>query len=460
MIEIHEYSELLNVIQKYNNQQKYVFRGQAQNHPTKGYPYSFSVTFERHGCIPSAKSKWEYYCYNALKMIFGQDIYEKLPYHQMLTYVDALLQHYGWRSMQLDVSKSINAALYFAGYSYNQKDIIVSMQDYAGNPVMDVGRKAFYSENTNEFGYIFIFDKDILISNTHVNFTDLTIANIHNDCRPVRQQGCVISTFPYPIDDEIINSIHEVYKIKAELLVAYCNNHHIDQTSLFPSESEDHIYSFLLSLPRKEAVLDKGKKSGFFIKDLDIPEYGSTDIKRKSPSTAFYSSFWIFDNIGDFEKDNTGVLPKNYTYYKCQADFYHYFSKEGSYYEMPDFISLIRAKKEIILEFDNIYRHYSTSQTQYQKGIRFVLTDKVIAVYEIFVNYAGRNILGFGELIPRYYKIISDIEVVPIRIEGDCPCDDHDRHLHKLLVGKYFAQMLKEGYLSEKQEIDHVYVIS
>ncbi|MEA4848784.1 MAG: hypothetical protein VB106_16255, partial [Clostridiaceae bacterium] len=306
----------------------------------------------------------------------------------------------------------------------------------------------------------YIFDIDQIKHNSKLCFVDLTNGLINDHCRPVKQSGCVVSAFRRVIEDELSSSILEVLKVKSPILLEYCSDCKMSENLLFPTADEDIIYQFLLSLPSKEFIDGKRSRSGFYLKELDIPEYHYRLRKIQSPAKAYYSTFWIYDNLHNFEKACSQISSRNYAYYKCNSDdCFRYFSKRGKYFEMPDFIGLVRKQKDIILEFDNIFRYFSSSITEYQKAIRFTLEDNLIGVHEIVINWAGKKPSGFGELMPRYYKIISDSEVSPVRRNNDCPCNDDDRHLHGLLVGKYFAQMLSEGYLSITHEDERTYLV-
>lgn len=439
-------------INEYNSK-NYVFRGQVKDYP-------FATSFERQTCIPSQKARWEYYCYNAFKMILPIEIYQTMNYDEMSTYIDSLLQHYGWRSMQLDITKNIDVAAFFACHIYIGKTIFQATEDYDENFVIEKISTAEYTDNLEDYGYIYIFDIEQIKRNKKLCFVDLTDGIINDNCRPVKQSGCVVSSFPRYIENEISPSVLEVIKVKSAVLLEYCSECKMSVDLLFPTADEDLIYQFLLSLPSKEFIDSENKKTGFYLKELDIPDYHFILRKIQSPAKAYYSTFWIYDNLQYFERGRTQIRSKNYTYYKCNSDdCFGYFSEKGNYLEMPCLISLVREKNDIILEFNNIFRYFASSITEYQKAVRFKLKDNLIEVREIVIDWAGKSPFGFGELMPRYYKIISDSEISPVRLNNDCPCNDDDRHLHGLLVGKYFTQLLSEGYFNITQEAERTYLV-
>lgn len=443
------------------NKKRYVFRGQIKDHP-------FKTSFERNECTDSyQKAKWEYYCYYAFKMGLSPEIYKAMNYEDMLIYIDSLLQHYGWRSRQLDITKSIAVAAFFASHKYTKdymKDGIFSLtEDYDGNFIIEKVSAAKYEDSKEECGYIYIFDMDQIQHCQGLSFVDLSNGLIDKQCRPVKQSGCVVSSAPPKAMDSFLSStVVEVLRVKLPILLEYCSSCKINENWLFPTTEQDGIYRFLLNLPSKEFINSNGNKTNFYLKELDIPEYHYQFKKTHPPTKAYFSCFWIYDNLHSFKRNCAQANSKDYTYYKCNSDdCFPLFSKEGQYLQMPDLIALMRKQKNVILEFNSIFPCSSMrSTTDYQKGISFVLDKNVISVSQLVIGWAGTTPLGFGELMPRYYKIISDCEVAPLRQDNDCPCNDDDRHLHDLLVGKYFAQMLSEGYLVASHERDQVFFVN
>lgn len=455
------YSEICTIevftskLNEYKANKNFLFRGQTIDHP------SFCTSFDRKGCVPIQKSKWEYYCYNALKTVLGADIYASLSYSDMLVFVDSMLQHYGWRSMRLDVTKSIDVSIFFACFQFVGEKIYQMVNDCYDNPVIEPVLTAEYKVSSEQYGYIYVFDINMIHNNKDLVLTDLTKGLINPQCRPVRQASCVISSFPKPIDNELKLCLFEVLKVKLEILLEYCKENEIAEMEMFPPASEDIIYNLLLNMPSKTIITEKGIQSEFYRRELDIPEYHYNLVKIQPPAKAYYSRFWIFENLSNFESDPQGVIVNNFVYYKCfTVDFFHFFSKEGNYLNMPEFIAFMRERKRVVLEFDNLFKYYISSPTTYQKGILFTLDDNLIGVYEIVMDWAGKEPQGFGQLLPRFYQIISDTEVCPARKSDDCQCNDDDRHLHKLLVGKYFAQMIKAGYLKVTREATNIFYVT
>lgn len=226
----------------------------------------------------------------------------------------------------------------------------------------------------------------------------------------------------------------------------------INQQYLFPTDTDD-LYKYLINLPRR-AVYGNEQKIDFFVKELNIPEYDNKFNRQKNHTIAYYSSFWIFDDI---KAKRELQVTKKCSYYKCKFDFYHLPIIENNN-DMPDLINLIKIEKEFILEFDSLYRHVASSDAEYQKAIRFLLIDNELCVSEITVKYVGKQLCGVSQLLPRYYEILGN-EVKTIRKEDDCPCNNDELHSHNLMIGKYFAEMIRDNSLGAIREVDNVYCV-
>ncbi len=215
----------------------------------------------------------------------------------------------------------------------------------------------------------------------------------------------------------------------------------------------------MLSLPRRKIIIDNNSEIEFefYKKLLDIPEYSLPFEKIKAPAVAYFSEFWIINNLQKFEDSNL-MFPLNAFWYKCYLSIYATKISEN-FEKLDNVIELLNSKKCIVIEFNDIYKNYFDASTNYSKGIRFDLEKDIVAVYEIEIDFPGKQIRGMGCLKPRYYKVIDKNSLLPIRKLGDCPCNDEDRHNHNLFIGEYFAQMIKEKSIDIKKEEDRVYIV-
>ena len=74
----------------------FLYRGQTKHYGGLNSP-AIMTSFDRHGCIPPKMMKWSYYAHGALKYALGHAV-------DSMEFVQAVLQHYGWRSFYLDLT--------------------------------------------------------------------------------------------------------------------------------------------------------------------------------------------------------------------------------------------------------------------------------------------------------------------------------------------------------------------
>ena len=87
----------------------FLFRGQVKHYFDETGAPSFPTSFERKGCVPPLMQKWLYFA-RALLRAVSEDKYEDISDE----FVQAILQHYGWRSFYIDLTKSLAVACWFA----------------------------------------------------------------------------------------------------------------------------------------------------------------------------------------------------------------------------------------------------------------------------------------------------------------------------------------------------------
>jgi len=78
----------------------------------------------------------------------------------------------------------------------------------------------------------------------------------------------------------------------------------------------------------------------------------------------------------------------------------------------------------------------------------------------VAVDYIEKKIQGYGLNIPRYYKVIDDTYVEMIRVNRDCPCEDHSRHHHKLIVGNILFNLIEKKLAIVSKVNEYEYLIS
>src|SRR4051812_38514048 len=86
-----------------------LFRGQVRHYTRPDGRVNWPTSHIRKGCIPSELRKWSFYAQEALTVFGGSD--------PPLDLVQALLQHYGWRSFYIDLTSNPAVACWFASNS-------------------------------------------------------------------------------------------------------------------------------------------------------------------------------------------------------------------------------------------------------------------------------------------------------------------------------------------------------
>src|SRR5688572_30167882 len=88
---------------------EYLFRGQTGHYVRHDGSVSLPSSFARHGCIPTLMMKWTFFATDLLRLSGTATDGVAAPPE----FVQALLQHYGWRSFFVDLTSSAAVASWF-----------------------------------------------------------------------------------------------------------------------------------------------------------------------------------------------------------------------------------------------------------------------------------------------------------------------------------------------------------
>lgn len=80
----------------------YLFRGQVKHYLDSNGFTSIPTSFSRHGCIPDVMFKWMHCAKAMIRGFTGVDYF-----NIDLELSQAILQHYGWRSFYVDLTKCL-----------------------------------------------------------------------------------------------------------------------------------------------------------------------------------------------------------------------------------------------------------------------------------------------------------------------------------------------------------------
>lgn len=443
---IKNLKELQDKVNSYNSD--FLFRGQTKNYSNEKYQNSFLTSFERQPCVPSFHIKWNYYCYNILKWLSIQNFFSYEEDDDIEKYVQALLQHYGWRSNFIDLSSNIAVSSFFASFKYEDNRTIQMVEDCYENGVFDMRNTSRYIKSTEEYGVIYVFDKSLLEMNAKSSLINLQDCLCDENLRPIRQNGYLIENIDNSLNDILNASLKEVLFIETNVLIDYCMKENIDQDYLFPSNDIDIIYKELLSLPRKEFIDEQGKRTNFYKQPFFIPEYNINFNKFKDKSVAFYSTKWLIDDFMEFcdkkRKNNMEVFFRTAYKIKVYDDTPFHISPaiDLSINGLKVF-DYIKERQKIIIEFNNIFKYSLNADCEYQKGIICEYISDSVKISELGVIYTGKQIQGMYAKLPYYYTF-KDNKFCKIKGENECMCNDYELHIHLLKV----VQVLLEGYLN------------
>lgn len=147
---IETLAELEELISKYGDE--VLYRGQLNVYGEPENP-SIIASFDRFECVSSETIKWMRYAEKVLEGVIGSHVND-------LHYVQALLQHYGWRSFFVDCSSSSAVSAWFASHKFVEEPLIHMCEDCDENFLWERKKFAHYDFEPGE-GHLYIISKPI-----------------------------------------------------------------------------------------------------------------------------------------------------------------------------------------------------------------------------------------------------------------------------------------------------------
>ena len=270
---IESMEDFKKITEQYKSEQ-FCFRGQNHHYKFEDGLCSFITSFQREACNPFYMFKWTHYSKEILRT-FYRNVWENgMSKKEQMTYSQAVLQHYGWRSFFIDITSDINVASWFASNKYEEKTNFAIVEDSFEEPLFEIQKSVTYEQKGDGYGYIYVFDKKKLTGNEAYFFIDLQENNVFNEqTRPFRQKGYLFggkNISSRHLSENLKECLREVLEVNNEILKLWCEKEKMSQKYLFPSFEEDYIYNSFVSLPR--VLFDKSEKFlPFFGQSLDIP---------------------------------------------------------------------------------------------------------------------------------------------------------------------------------------------
>lgn len=210
--------------------------------------------------------------------------------------IAAVLQHYGARSNFVDVTKSLDIALWFAHHNhhlekvpllpFDQPSSLSPFDDFTPMPVYDVAwYEAGWTETKTKenWGYLFIF-KPKPPREQQLNHGDLVnLSHWRIAARMMKQQAALIYVDPSDKDENLSGIIVEKIEIPIPLPGAPEPVLSPDARALFPSPASDPLYAKILSgIPFRQNVGRLWEQS----RVIKVPEY------YESYSNSYGSKDW------------------------------------------------------------------------------------------------------------------------------------------------------------------------
>lgn len=410
----------LDELKKMYDKDKYIYRGQTNHYTDDQNNISISSSSVRSKCNPQEMIKWTHYASDVLRVLSGEDHRESQ--HQ----IEALLQHYGWRSFYVDFTHSFDVATWFACNKYSAQDHINVTEDCHEIGILVLQQIANY-EFAGGMGNIYIINLDSLEEqNIEVNdFEDIQFEDMST--RIQRQKSILIG----PIEALPSNCITAHITCSTELLKNYLSGKNdLTMEFLFPARENDILLDMFLSVPFTKESMDSAKP--VYQRYLKLPEYDYKPSKIQNAKIAFYSLDWLFESRDDLPPDsNGGVLVR------APDDIFYidFFQKDM---KLTNIALLMANNNSIYIEFPYLIRHPEMSlQLLYSKGVIISKSNNntnVIEISSITVSYSGTIQKGYRKDMGYHYLFNENSILTRNANENDCTCNNEFKHNFNLNV--------------------------
>lgn len=427
-IKINTVHELEVLIDEFG--QDVLFRGQLTHYGSPGEP-SVIASFDRQDCIPSETIKWSRYASKVLEALIGEHVND-------LGYVQALLQHYGWRSFYVDCSSSPAVSAWFASHKYTESYRIDMCEDCDENFLWERKKYASYDYDEGE-GHLYVIDKSFANGIGLVDLATLTIEPFYP--RTEAQKAWLLG----PMMGNAVPKDCFIAQITANRAIFrdYAALHGLTNTdSLFPPVSKDPILKALLDLPWREmeSLRDPNFRVPVFKRALELPEYQDSYKKIASPATAFYQGGKISEIFNSLDTTK-GVLTGGKVV-SAPGVIIFGTAPVGIPLSFPKIEKMIEGKPYLAFEIDEIIKHPGMGyDTVYQKGIGIINhgTD-LLEICELVVMHPGLEMTKAGLCPGWYYRRKPSGLWEREHNDNECGCKNdsiHKRHLSALLIAEH-----------------------
>lgn len=420
-----------------------LFRGQTKHFEDKDGAPIINTSFDRKGCVPPTMLKWQHYAKEILRVLSGPD--GSAPCQLS----DAILQHYGWRSFYVDVTKSPAVAAWFASHTYISGKPVIEMTEGVNEEFVMLVHNAPKYVPAEQPGSIYIISK-LKAQTDDAKFVDLTEIE-YEDTKPRfhAQQGGLIGPFSRLSPAAVL----ERWEVPATVLREFAVEGGLKRTEdLFPSREDDIFLKLLLAVPWEHVGGEPGDP--IFARGLDIPEYDYRPTRRYASNTAFSRRAWLSrtDHFG-----RSSLLDSAVRFGVGEESFYYHIDSPPQSSER--LIKILGEHPVVVIETDGIVRSPEGHRgDEYTKGIIIHrVADNLVHISELAAQHPGTKVAGVRALAPWTYRITERGAFVREPHEEDCPCNNHGRHEHLFRYAQVFELLLGEESFKQVSVLEYRY---
>lgn len=418
-----------------------LFRGQVRHYADENGAPSITTSFDRHGCVPPKMLKWMHYAKELFRVLSGPG--HETPKHRP----DAILQHYGWRSFYVDVTKSLAVAAWFASHSYEKRKPVVEMTEDAHEVFVMLVHNAPKYVPAEAPGHIYVISKN-KVQTTGELFVDLTEIECE-DTKPRfhSQHGGLIGPLSKRLSPD---AVLEHWIVPAAVLREFAAEAGLRTTKdLFPSREEDIFLNLLLAVPWEH--VGAKPENPIYARGLDIPEYDYRPTRRHSFGTAFSRRQWLSrpDHLG-----SSSLLRSALRFGVGEESFYYHVDSPPQ--KIPRLAKLLEENPVVMIEIEGIVRAPERARSdQYTKGIVLHRGDAdLLHISELAAKHPGTKLVEARILAPWTYRVGGDGTFVRYPHKHDCPCNNSGRHEQLLRYAQVIEVLLGDNAFREVSPLE------
>lgn len=404
----------------------HLFRGQTCHYELPSAGPSLTSSFARLGCIPPLTRKWSFWA-----MLFLEGITRE---RANITFSQALLQHYGWRSFFLDLTENPGVAAWFAGFGFHKKGAIhINLeQDFA-----IVRDAASYLPNLSD-GHLYVLSIEKLESSGYY-LADLTQVRLGARCRPQVQSAWLAGILNRSHTTIHSDCVVAHFTGPAEIFRRFAAEIGFDAIgTVFPPSSEDFVLEQLEAQPW-ERIKSKPPRGipHAYRRMLAFPDYHSTSEILLPPDVALYSQTWVSNRrLGEF---------RDALFFKA-ADNMFFGSGQIQGTPCSEVWPFLDEYGLLVVESSSIMRTVKPrAETSYYKGVIVSrVDDTTIEVNEMLVNYRATTLTGVAVAMGYSYERAPD-KLRRTRPKTDCSCGNELWHGSHVSILEILNESIRRG---------------